>query len=166
VINEEYFDLVESLELRGILTDKVKSYFKKTKNDVRDSEGTETERWTTKEGGFCGFFQDTVSHSSTYTVVKAGFIRNSLEDLTDEIEDTIDKDSKNYLINWKKSLYKTLVSTLRNEVGDDALDITLIRQTIRGVLNTAKYPEISYNGDMPSELKKSGTLKNYEAENF
>lgn len=170
MINEEYFDLIESLELdiKSTLTDKVKSYFNKTKNDVRDSESTETESREVYVGR-CGFLwldKEYKTVASLHTVVKAGFIRNSLEDLTYEIEDTIDKDSKNYLINWKKSLYKSLVSALRSEVGDDALDITLIRQTIRAVLNTAKYPEISYNGDMPSELKKSGTLKNHEAESF
>lgn len=168
VVNEEYFDLVDSLdiEIKNTLNNKVKSYFKESKRDIKESESDETETWTTKEGGLFGFFQDTVNHSRTFTTVKAGSVRNSLENLTSEIEDTVEQDSKKYILNWKKSLNKTLIASLRREAGDDLLDVYLISKTLRGILNSVKYPEINYNGIFPNSLKKSGTLKERDAEDF
>lgn len=166
--NEVYSDMVEELEfdIKTRLQYELKSYFKQSKKDMQESEGTDTETWTTKEGGFFGFFQDTVSHSRTFTTVKAGFIRNSLENLTDDVEITIDVEAKQYVANWRKKIYKELVSTLRSEAGDDMLDVMLISKTIRGILSSVVFPDISYDGNFPKALKKSGTLKESEAEQF
>lgn len=166
--NEVYSNMVEELEfeIKTRLHDKLKSYFKQSKKDMQESEGTDTETWTTKEGGFLGFFQDTVNHSRTFTTVKAGLIRNSLENLTDDVEMTIDVEAKQYVSNWRKKIYKELVSTLRSEAGDDMLDVMLISKTIRGILSSVVFPDISYDGNFPKALKKSGTLKEDEAEQF
>ena len=168
ITNDVYSDLVEQLEfdIKNRLKDKLKSYFKESKKDLQESEGTETETWTTKEGGFFGCWQDTVNHSNTFTTVKAGLIRTSLENLTDDVENTIDVEAKQYVSNWRKMIYKKLVSTLRDEAGDDMLDVMLISKTIRGVLNSVIFPDISYDGSFPQLLKKSGTLKKNEAEEF
>lgn len=166
--NEVYSDMVEELEfdIKTRLQDKLKSYFKQSKKDLQESEITDTKTWTTKEGGFLGFFQDTVSHSRTFTTVKAGLVRNSLESLTDEVEITIDVEAKQYISNWRKKIYKELVSTLRSEAGDDMLDVMLISKTIRGILSLVVFPDISYDGNFPKALKKSGTLKEDKAEEF
>ena len=105
VVNEEYYDVIESLEinLKSLLTDKLQNYFKQSRKDIQNSESSDTERWTSKEGGFLGFFQDTVSHSRTFTIVKTGYIRDSLEELTENIEETIYDDSKEHIKNWKKN---------------------------------------------------------------
>lgn len=168
VTNEVYNDMVEQLEfdIKTRLQDKLKSYFKQSKKDLQESEGTDTESSTTKEGGFFGFFKDTVSHSRTFTTVKAGLVRNSLESLTDVLEITMDVEAKQYVSIWRKTIYKELVSTLRNEAGDDMLDVMLISKTIRGILNSVVFPDIDYDGNFPKALKKSGTLKESEAEEF
>lgn len=67
---------------------------------------------------------------------------------------------------WKKNIYKVVISSARSVVGDEILDANIISRTIRGVLSSIKYPDINYNNDLPKELKKSGVLKGYEAENF
>lgn len=166
--NEVYTDLVEQLEfdIKTRLQDKLKSYFKQSKKDLQESETTDTETWTSKEGGFLGFFQDTVHHSRTFATVKAGIVRTSLENLTDDVESTIDIEAKQYVSNWRKNIYKELVSTLRNEAGDEKLDVMMISKTIRNVLSQVIFPEISYDGNFPKSLKKSGTLKESAAEEF
>ncbi|MCX6076294.1 MAG: dynamin family protein [Campylobacterales bacterium] len=166
--NEVYFDLVEQLELdiKDKLNNKLNGFFTKSKEDINSSEGTESESWTTKEGGFFGFFKDTVSHSRTFTTVKAGFIRISLEDLTNKLESNVFDEAKKHMVNWRKTVYSELVGTLRKEAGDDMLDIMLISKTMRSILSSVNYPEISYENKFPQALKKSGTLKEREAEEF
>lgn len=169
-VNEEYFDIVESLEIeiKSRLNDKVNSYFKKSKKDIKDSEGSDTEEWEVSDSSWYNPFSygRTKTKSRTFTTVKAGHIRNSLEELTDEIEYSIDQDSKEYIFNWKKTLYKSIVSALRTQADDNILDATLISKTIRAILNSVKYPDICYDGVFPKKLKKSGTLKDHDAEHF
>jgi hypothetical protein len=161
-LNSEYEDIIRALELelKGELKNRVKLYFKKAKQDIDDSEGEKVETWTT------GLLIWKKTHSRTYTTIKAGFARNLLEDLTDDIERVIDEDAKNYMLNWKKKLYKNIVSLLRKEASDENLDIPLITQAIRKVLNSIKYPDIVYSGTLPKELRVSGTLEGYRAEKF
>jgi len=169
-INDEYFDIIERLEIdiKSILYDKLNSYFKRSKRDITDSEGSETERYEVSSSSWYNPFSwgGTKTKTRTYTTVKAGHIKNSLENLTDEIENVIDIDSKEYLLNWRKKLTKTIISKLRAEAGDDNLDISLINQTIRKVLNSVVYPNITYDGELPIELKRSGSLIGSDAEIF
>lgn len=67
---------------------------------------------------------------------------------------------------WKNNLYKSLLSSARGVVDDDMLDPVIISRTIRGTLNSVKYPDINYTNSFPRELQKSGTLKGDEAEKF
>lgn len=168
ITNDTYSDLIEQLEhdIKTKLQDKLATYFKQFSRDLKESEGIKTEHWTTKEGGFLGFFQDTVSHSRDFVTVKAGSVRNSLEGLTYDIESTIDLETKQYIIEWRKKIYTTLISTLRKEAGDDMLDVILISKTIRNILGSVTFPEINYNGNFPKVLKRTGTLKESEAEEF
>ncbi len=105
VLNDEYSDVISSLELelKGQLKDKAKAYFRKTRQGVQDSEGSETETWTT------GWWLWKKNHSRTYTTIKAGFVRNALEELTDDIERMIDEDAKAYMLDWKKKLYTQII---------------------------------------------------------
>ncbi len=168
ITNEVYADLVEQLEyeIKTKLQDKLGTYFKQSTKDLKESEGIETEHWKTKEGGVFGFFQDTVNHSRDFVTIKAGAVRNSLEDLTADIESTIDIEAKQYISEWRKKIYNTLLGTLRKEAGDDILDVMLISKTIRSIIGSATPPEINYNGNFPKALKKSGTLKESEAKEF
>ena len=68
-----------------------------------------------------------------------------------------------YGIIW---VYKTIVSCLRQEAGDENLDIPLISQTIRKVLNSIHYPEIFYSGNLPKSLQVGGTLEGGRADSF
>jgi len=162
VLNDEYIDIIAKLELelKGQLKDKAKSYFRKTRQGVQDSEGSETESWTT------GVLFWKKNHSRTYTTIKAGFVRNTLEELTDDVERMVDEDAKVYMLDWKKKLYKVVVSCLRKEAGDENLDIPLVSQTIRKVLNSIHYPEITYSGNLPKSLQVGGTLEGGQADSF
>lgn len=170
ITNDAYSDLIEELEydIKTKLQDKLATYFKQSSKDLRDSEGTESESWTHDHGFFSLKFGSDRYETKyrTLTTVKAGAVRNSLESLTDDIESTIDIEAKQYITEWRKKIYTTLLSTLRKETGDNMLDVMLISKTIRQVLGSVTFPEINYNGNFPKTLRKSGTLKESEAKEF
>lgn len=169
-IDNAYEDIVEQLEvdLKSTLTHKLGSFFRKTKSDIQESEGERQEQYEkyVGRGGFLWLTKKYKTVTRTYATVKAGFVRNSLDELAIEVENAIELDAKSYMVAWKKTLNKSLVSLLRKEAGDENLDITLVTQAIRKVLNNIRYPEISYMSGLPSELRKSGTLEGSEAEQF
>lgn len=168
--NDVYSDMVEQLEfdIKTKLLDKLNSYFNKSRKDLQEAESTDIETSTYDHGFWSWKFGSDryEQESETFTTVKAGLVRTSLENLTDDVEITIDVEAKQYVVNWRKTIYKELVSTLRNEAGDDMLDVMLISKTIRSILNSVIFPDISYDGNFPKALKKSGTLKKSKAEEF
>lgn len=99
-------------------------------------------------------------------IIKAWVVRTSLEDFTHNLESIINEEAKSYISEWRKNIYKKLESTLKSELGNDNLDVQMISKTIRYVLNSVIYPEISYFDDFPKILQKSRTLKESEAEEF
>lgn len=169
-VNESYLSVVEDLDidLNDKLNDKVSSYFSSSRSDINNSEGMETDTWEESTSKWYNplSWGSTTTKSKTYTTVKAGRVRESLEDLRDKLESTIEQDSKRYIKEWKKRLYKEIISTLRKEAGDEILEINIISKTIRSVLNSVNYPEITYQGNFPSSLKESGTLSGSYAERF
>jgi predicted GTPase len=169
-VDEEYVEYIEDLEMdfSEILNDKFNSFFRESQQDIASSEGSKTETEEVSDSSWYNPFSygRTKLEYDTYTIIKAGYVRNSLEELTYTIETTIDRDSKKYIRNWKRNLTKKIVSVLRSEAGDDNLDAILIKKVVRGIINSVKEPEINYTSDFPDSLKKSGTLKRYDAENF
>lgn len=166
--NETYLDLVEDLEInfKAKIIEELNSYFKKSTASIEESEKEESETWTTKEGGFFGFFEDNVHHSNTFTTVKATYVCEILKGLTSSLEDIIDIKTKKYIAEWRKNLHKKLISILRQEAGEDNLDPILLSKILRNILNSAVFPDISYNNSLPKSLKKSGILTKSDAEEF
>lgn len=161
-LNNTYEDILESFEfeIKDLLTSNVKSHFKQSKEDIKNSESTEIEKWET------GWWLWKEQHSREFLVIKAGSIRETLENLTYELEDLISDESKKSTRKLKELFYNRLIATLREKAGDGNIDIHLVQRTIRNLLNSISYPEIVYTGTIPDELKKTGTLKNWEAEQF
>jgi predicted GTPase len=161
-LNNTYEDISESFELKikDLLTNQVKSHFKKSKESISNSESTQVESWET------GMLFWKEQHSREFLVIKAGSVRETLENLTSELEDLISNESKKSKKDLKDLFYDRLTATLREKAGDGNIDIHLVNRTIRNLLNSISYPEIIYTGSIPKELKKTGTLKNGEAEKF
>ena len=167
------------------LFEKLDDIFSQAKRDINANEDTETETWTETRrvkqkgvfGGFkrlfgsllgqddWGYDEKVITHTETYTIAYAGIIRNSLEESLDFIQNIIDLDSKKYIKEWRKSVYKKLIRVLRNTIGDDNLEVNTLKRALRKVVNSVEFPDIVYSG-LPSSLKKSGTLKGSSAERF
>jgi predicted GTPase len=150
LVDEEYYDLVDELKINmsNKLKVELKSYFKGAKNDIDNAEGSDTKNWTTKEGGFLGFFKKTVHHSDTYTTVRTGAVKNSLSDLTIDIESSIESVSDETVFYWRKSLTPRLLGVLRDNADDEDLTPGQIRKVVRNVVNGVQFPSLSYQNDL------------------
>jgi len=186
--NETFRDLVDELEinLKNALLTELNKFFSEANREIRDSESTETvtktETVTVDEEGIWGgikrflgglFGQDDwgkkeeiKTYTETYTVVRAGIVRNALEELTDNVENIISLRAKEYINSWRKNIFKDLIGVLRDVAGDENLEISVLSAAIRKVINSVELPDISYSNTLPSSLRKSGTLQGYEAEVF
>jgi len=187
-LDEEFYELVEELDIniKNEMMGKLKSFFRSAKDDINEAEGEGSETTystirTEQSGAFGGakrFFgsifgqddwgydEEEVAETDYYTTARAGAIRNSLENLTDSIESEVEDKAKTFILSWRKSVYSRLVKTLREAVGDEDLDVDIIKSTIRNIVNSVEYPEIDYSGGLPSHLKRSGVLKGYDAEEY
>lgn len=169
-VDDKYADKLVDFELniKEVLFGKVDRYFKKLADDVEQSEGSETESYQVSTSKWWNPFSwgSSETRYNTYTTVKAGFVRNSIDEVITAVESLTEIEYKQNIANLKKELLNILVSTARDVAGDDALDPAIISRTIRSVIASVEYPNISYSDDFPKELKKSGTLKGYDAEQF
>ena len=174
ILNEEYYELVDELKisLKEKLTKVLNEHFKETKNSVDSAEGCESESYKVEKTGVGSWFARKIwgggyeTQTRTYATVRTGAVRETLENLTIEIEKSIDEVSQNFLYYWKKGLYKNILEVLRDNVGDDELEPQLIRKTIRNVVNSIEYPDIKYSGNLPNSLSVKGTLRDSRAEEF
>lgn len=170
IVDEEYYEIVDRLEIniKNKLSDKLKGYFKEAKEGINSAEGSDTESYEVSDSSWYNPFSwgGTKTKTQTYTTARTGAIRNALENLTWEIEETIETTAKAFILEWKKSLNCALLSTLRDNVEDDDLNVTQIKKVIRQVLNRIIYPDINYSGGLPTSLIASGTLEGSRAETY
>jgi len=170
IVDEEYYDIVKSLEIniKNELLGQLKGYFRDAKGKVDDAEGSESESYEkyVGRGGFLWLSKKYETRYRDVTTARTGAVRASLEDLTWEIEDSIETKSIAFIRDWKKSLSRDLLKILRENVDDEDLNIQQIKKVIRNVLNSIEYPEMKYSGNLPSSLSVSGTLKGSRAEEF
>lgn len=172
ILDSNYEESVEKLnqKLDEILLLKIKNFFRESEQEVKESKGTDTEevsyRVSTSSwyNPFSWGSSETRYRTRTFTIVKAGDIRRSLEDLIDELEDLLDVDCEGMLASWKNETHRSLTSKLRDEVGDEILDIPLLNRILKGIAHSITYPDISYSGKLPSSLQRSGSLRDSEAE--
>ena len=146
----------------------LKGYFRDAKGKVDDAEGSETESYEVSDSSWYNPFSygRTRTKYTTHTTARTGAIRSSLENLTGEIEDSIETKSISFIQAWKKSLNRDLLKVLRENVDDDDLNTQKIKKVIRNVLNSIEYPEMKYSGKLPENLLLNGTLKGNQAEEF
>lgn len=169
-----YEDSFEGFELniKDRLFAKVDNYFKKLTSDIASSEDSEEYSYEVKRKGLWNYIKIFFSgkkHETkhgTRTTVKAGYVKNAFDQIIYDVENLTEIEYRQNIMEWKNNLYKSLLSSARGVVDDDMLDPVIISRTIRGTLNSVKYPDINYTNSFPRELQKSGTLKGDEAEKF
>lgn len=161
-------DFINGLE--NALHNELAQYFSKARNATNDAEGTETE---TYEASYSLWelwkWGSSRTETKTYTTVRAGAVKSSLDDLVAMVENSIRDMGHKSIRNFKAELSRELIRTLRESVeknggSDDDININKLRSILRGIINALQFPDMAYSDKpLPSG---SGTLKDYSAERF
>ncbi|STO97438.1 dynamin family protein [Helicobacter canis] len=158
-------------ELENALHNELAQYFSKARNATNDAEGTETETCEVSTSKWIKpwTWGSSRTETRTYTTVRAGAVRSSLDDLVAMVENSIRDMGHKSIRSFKAELNGNLIRTLRESVeqnggSDDDININKLRSILRGIINALQFPDMTYSDKpLPSG---SGTLKDYSAERF
>lgn len=171
-IDECFEDLRSNFinELENALNNELAQYFSKARNATNEAEGTETETYEVSHPKWKFWkWGSSRTETRTYTTVRAGAVRSSLDDLVAMVENSIRNIGFTRTRSFKAELSRELIRTLRESVeknggSDDDISINKLRSILRGIINTLQFPDMAYSDKpLPSG---SGTLKGYDAERF
>lgn len=162
-------DFINGLE--NALHNELAQYFSKARNATNDAEGTETEtrEVSTSKILLPWTWGSSRTETRTYTTVRAGAVKSSLDELVAMVENSIRDMGHKSIRSFKAELSRELIRTLRESVeknggSDDDININKLRSILRGIINALQFPDMAYSDKpLPSG---SGTLKGYEAESF
>jgi hypothetical protein len=173
-IDEAYLNLIGDLtaEAQKDMLKIVDSHYGQLSKSANDASGTETQSYREKKSGFlagCARFFGVGGYETRYeevSTVRTGAVHSALKDFTYRIENGITGVTDSLKPEWRKKLSSVVLKTLRENVSDDDLDVHLIRDAIRDILNAVEYPEISFSEGMSANLAPCGLLKGYDAETY
>lgn len=162
-------DFINGLE--NALHNELAQYFSKARNATNDAEGTETEtrEVSTSKILLPWTWGSSRTETRTYTTVRAGAVKSSLDELVAMVENSIRDMGHKSIKSFKAELSRELIRTLRESVeknggSDDDININKLRSILRGIINALQFPDMAYSDKpLPSG---SGTLKDYSAERF
>ena len=162
-------DFINGLE--NALHNELAQYFSKARNATNEAEGTVTESYEVSTSKLYNPFSwgSSRTQTDTYTTVRAGAVRSSLDDLVAMVENSIRNIGHKSIRSFKAELSRELIRTLRESVeqnggSDDDININKLRSILRGIINALQFPDMAYSDKpLPSG---SGTLKDYSAESF
>ena len=171
-VNWKYEDFLYENErnLNILLVKEVNKYFQNNNDEISKSEDTKKESYIydKKKAWYDIYIFEERYEKISYdvVVVKAGMIQNALEDLSLYIENSMKNSISEEVNSLKGNIYKQIMPILEKNDGDKNLDLHQIQKSVRNIISSLRIPEINYTNKLPNELKKSGTLKGREAEDF
>ena len=171
-VNWKYEDFLDANKqiLKSSLNKEINKYFQNNNDEISKSEDTKKESYIydKKKAWYDIYIFEERYEKISYdvVVVKAGMIQNALENLSLYIENSIKVSIDNEINSLKIDIYKHILPVLREKAGDKNLDVHQIQKSVRNIISLLEIPEINYTNTLPNELKRSGTLKGSEAEDF
>lgn len=145
---------------------------RKISDTISSSEGTTEEAYTRKSSGlgakfsrFFGIGGYETDYRTVNTLMVTG-IRNSLEELTRDIQFNLQKKVNIVFKNFKKELPGKIVVESLKIIDDGNVDGELLSVGVRKILRNLKQPEFKEDLELPSYLKYVGVLKGYEATRY
>ena len=171
-VNWKYEDFLDANKqiLKSSLNKEINKYFQNNNDEISKSEDTKKESciYDKKKAWYDIYIFEERYEKISYdvVVVKAGMIQNALEDLSLYIENSMKNSISEEVNSLKGNIYKQIMPVLEKNDGDKNLDLHQIQKSVRNIISSLRIPEINYTNKLPNELKKSGTLKGSEAEDF
>lgn len=163
-VNEEYLELVDELvhSLKTTLKGEASSFFKETAEDIKGAREAKTEEYEVKKSGAISWgarifgLGGYESRTREVVSVRTGAVKAKLEDLTTEIEGTVEDKYFTQVRDWKKRLTGQLVHALRDKVEDSYLDASAIRSSIRRVTKDLGDFSVNYSDELSNAGKEKG----------
>lgn len=151
------------------MKDSLAEEMRKFGDAAKKAQSTKTESKRVKTGTTGWWLWKKDVYETRYYEVKsvsATAIRSTIEEISSHIQDKLNEAGEIFQVTWKKKIYKEMVGTLRELLGDGGVDIQIVIRSIRNIL--AQLPEVDFQiqNDMPDELKQSGKLTGRDCENF
>lgn len=165
-----YADLIleANLNLDKQMKDKLNAEMRQYTQAADGAQGTTTESKEVYKGrgGFLWLTKEYKTATHEVNTVNATSIRRAIEEVRSQLEDNLNRIASYFQLNWKKTLYGQVVVALRQAMGDDEMDITLVARVLKNILAKIPEPDFRFQSDLPSELRKWGTLKQSDADDF
>jgi predicted GTPase len=151
-------------KLRETIKQKSKVLFEETRGDIDGAEVpvTKTRYWKT------GWWIFKKEHSENYeeTTIRAGSVKNILNNLIADLEDNLINSVETSKIEWKKSVQQKITRALTEAVEDvDLIDFELLKTALRRIVNNMELPDIDI-GSRAFTSSQTGTLEGSAADNF
>lgn len=151
-------------KLRETITQKSKVLFEETRGKTEDAEKsiTKTRYWTT------GILFWKKEHSENYeeTSIRAGSVKNILNNLIADLQDNLINSVEISKIEWKKSVQQRITRALTEAVEDvDLIDFEMLKTALRRMVNNMELPDL----DISSRAfagSQTGTLEGDDADEF
>lgn len=173
-VSDVYDDLVSDIQLNlsKELKDELNRQMREYEEVSEGAQGTTTESKQVSIGrSWRSLWLTEEYETRQYNVqtVQATSVRRAIERIRAQLEDNLTSLSGKDAKIWREKAYRQIVSaveTAMRQAGGDQLDLTVIFRAVRNVV--ACMPEVSFKlkDDIPSSLKKSGQLKDTEAQNY
>lgn len=150
--------------LRNAIDKKRGELFAEAREGVDNAEDTETRTRTWTTGWW--IFKKHHSESYTVTVVMAGAVRNQLNNLRADLEQTLLNELERCKAEWKKSVQAQVTRALRDAVNDDnAIDINAVKMAMRRQVNSMEIPTLDFSACTFTSTA-SGKLEGSSAESY
>jgi hypothetical protein len=153
------------VELRNTITQKSKVLFEESRGNVNEAEKTVTKTSYYETGWW--IFKKQHSYNYEVTTIRAGAIKNTLNNLVNDLQDNLINSVETAKNDWKKSVQQKITRALMEAVGDevDLVDFEMLKKALRHMVGNLELPafDISSHAFTSSQ---TGTLEDDEAERF
>ncbi len=150
--------------LRNAIEKKRGELFAEAREGVDNAEDTETRTRTWTTGWL--FWKKHHSEDYTVTVVMAGAVRNQLNNLRADLEQTLLTELERCKMEWKRSVQTQVTRALRDAVNDDSIiDINAVKMAMRRQVNSMEIPTLDFSA-CTFTSSATGKLEGSSAESY
>lgn len=140
------------------------------------TENSYTEDYRVKDNSFTnlwGFFGNRYRNETRTVredVINAGAVRDFILEFRDGISTKLKSTARKYKTSWEDDVVRAILSGIRevnqNYPNSERLNRRQINDTIQAVFRKIKIIDFDVKDQLPSEINKSGRLKDYDARRF
>lgn len=158
-------------DIKTQLENRLNQVIRQFENAKDDAETTIARTGTRKKSGFWNtvaswFGGGTEEYTYYEEAIDASTLRRTLENITDDIGDTLAEPVPQLNLKWRQNLQNALTNKIRSILGDENTDVRMIDKAVRQAEKHIQPPDFESHRSLPSELQKSGKLSGWAKDEF